>query len=428
MNKKKTVTATFDSLSYSGYGSGVTSDGKKVYAWNAYPGEVAKVDLFGYKKEPLKGTAVEIIKPSKYRIPPREKHFLITSPWQTVSYEREIIWKTIIVRRVWKEVSGIDLGDGLKCVYDNYQFNYRNSIEFNTIDTEEGIRTALMKRGRKEVSIVEKSALAYECVNDTAEDIVNQLTSFNVESSDIKRIIIRANRTREVIAGIYVTDPGFGSQCQFTLNKGLKGLQVYYSDSGVSQPVPTQLLQSYGDPKIGELVGSKILRYGVSDFFQPNIPLFERAVSKMRPYVKGEDIVDFYSGVGSIGVSLSDYVKSGVLVEESSKATEWAKRNIKENKITNMEAITSSTQDALEHITSEKVIVLDPPREGLHERVVRKLSDEKPKRIIYLSCKPYTQARDIRYLLEFYSLIFIELYNFFPRTPHIESLCVLERK
>jgi tRNA/tmRNA/rRNA uracil-C5-methylase (TrmA/RlmC/RlmD family) len=171
----KTVIATFDSLSYSGYGSGMTEDGRPIYAWNAYPGETAQVKLFGYKKEPLKGTAIEILKPSKYRISPRESHFLITSPWQTIQYEREIIWKQMIVRRLWKELVNVELPE-LTCIHDNYQFHYRNSIEFNITATGTSLSVALMKRGRQKVVPVSGSALAYECINDTAHDIVSQLS------------------------------------------------------------------------------------------------------------------------------------------------------------------------------------------------------------------------------------------------------------
>ncbi len=424
----KTVTVNFDKLSYSGYGSGVTDDGKTVYAWNAYPGERAVVKLFSHKKEPYKGTAIEILKPSKYRISPREGHFFITSPWQTIDYKREITWKKMIVRQIWSELADVDVS-GIDCVFDNYQFNYRNSIEFNIANTDNGLSIALMKRGRTEVVPVPSSALAYECVNRVALDIVGQLDSQGVDSSDIKRLIVRSNRMQEVVSCLYVTDPGFGSDFKVSLHGNLKGLQVYYSDSSVSQPVPTQLIQSHGDTQIAELVCGKILRFGVTEFFQPNIPMFEKAVQRMREYVRGKDIVDFYSGVGSIGIGLSDVINSCVLVEQSDKATEWAKRNIEENNLSSrISAVATSAQDALEYIKKDKVIIVDPPREGLHESVIDRLKQILPDRIIYLSCKPYTQVRDIRPLLEFYSLEHVELYNFFPRTPHVESLCVLERK
>lgn len=91
-------------------------------------------------------------------------------------------------------------------------------------------------------------------------------------------------------------------------------------------------------------------------------------------------------------------------------------------------AILAPSETALEHITGDSTIILDPPRAGLHQDVVDKLLEAAPERIIYLSCNPVTQARDVALLAEKYGIHHHQGYNFFPRTPHIEHLVILDKK
>jgi 23S rRNA (uracil1939-C5)-methyltransferase len=92
-----------------------------------------------------------------------------------------------------------------------------------------------------------------------------------------------------------------------------------------------------------------------------------------------------------------------------------------------LSTILSESESALDYITKDKIIILDPPRAGLHDKVIHRLTIEKPPRILYLSCNPSTQARDIRQLMDGgYTVAYARGYNFFPATPHIESFIVLE--
>ena len=133
-------------------------------------------------------------------------------------------------------------------------------------------------------------------------------------------------------------------------------------------------------------------------------------------------VVDLYSGVGSIGLTIGG--PGTTLVEINEHAVREMKRNIKELGI-DATPVLAASERALDHITSDKIIIVDPPRAGLHADVITKLLEAKPTRIIYLSCNPVTQARDIGLLNTVYELQFYKGYNFFPRTPHIEGLAVL---
>jgi len=139
--------------------------------------------------------------------------------------------------------------------------------------------------------------------------------------------------------------------------------------------------------------------------------------------VKDKQTVDLYSGVGSVGLTIGG--DNVTLVELNEHAVREMERNIAElgKKAT---AVLAASERALDYITSDKTIIVDPPRAGLHDDVIWRLIDEKPQRIIYLSCNPVTQARDIARLTEVYGIKAHRGYNFFPHTPHIEHLVVLD--
>ncbi len=101
-------------------------------------------------------------------------------------------------------------------------------------------------------------------------------------------------------------------------------------------------------------------------------------------------------------------------------------RNISSLDITATPVLASS-ENALDQITSDRLVIVDPPRAGLHRDVADRLLEVTPSRIVYLSCNPVTQARDVRFLLDKYSIAYVQGYNFFPRTPHIENLIVLNK-
>jgi 23S rRNA (uracil1939-C5)-methyltransferase len=135
--------------------------------------------------------------------------------------------------------------------------------------------------------------------------------------------------------------------------------------------------------------------------------------------------IDLYSGVGTIGLTIGG--DNVTLVEVDENAVREMKRNIDTLGLS-ANAVLAPSEKALEHIVADKTIIVDPPRAGLHEDVINRLIEVKPERIIYLSCNPVTQARDVAMLGETYGIRHHRGYNFFPRTPHIENLLILDLK
>ena len=135
--------------------------------------------------------------------------------------------------------------------------------------------------------------------------------------------------------------------------------------------------------------------------------------------------IDLYAGVGTIGLTIGG--DNITLVESNADAVREMQRNITELGRTDARAVLASSEQALDHITGKEIVIVDPPRAGLHSDVIATLLQQLPPRILYLSCNPVTQARDVALLQQHYRIAWHRGYNFFPHTPHIEHLVVLDK-
>ena len=181
------------------------------------------------------------------------------------------------------------------------------------------------------------------------------------------------------------------------------------------------------DPRISDLRADFLREtssYGNSDDEQSAKTPVKAGRSDHETHSK---VIDLYSGVGSIGLTIGG--GNVTLIESNEHAVREMERNIVAlGRNESAQAVLAPSEKALDYITSDAMIIVDPPRAGLHEDVVGRLLDVQPERIIYLSCNPVTQARDVARLAEGYGIRAHRGYNFFPRTPHIEHLVVLDKK
>ena len=349
-----------------------------------------------------------------------------------------------MAEETYHDIGKFDLPNELELVADqNRQFGYRNKMEYSFTEDDNGeISLAFFKRGHKQKIPIKHSQLAHPWLNSTAQQILDWINKTDMTTRNLKSLIIRSNEKKETIAGLFIKDELF-FQDYPELNETLKGFQLYYSTHKSPASVPTKLIYSEGQDNLKESItppnhqtakgqqqkASLNLSYGLFSFFQVNVPLFETVLTDMLPYLDRDiEVVDFYSGVGAIGLSLADHFKIGTLVDNVDEAIEFAVQNIEENNVTNCQAFASPAEKMTELITSDKTIIFDTPRTGLNNNVVRKVMEEKQQTILYLSCNLSTQARDIEMLKDVYQPTFVKLYNFFPRTPHIEGLVVIVKR
>lgn len=209
------------------------------------------------------------------------------------------------------------------------------------------------------------------------------------------------------------------------LPEGVQGLRVYHSNPKSPASVTTALLQEVGDPLLHDTLLGKPFAYDADSFFQVNLPIFEQVLRRIAEQCTAEQIVDMYAGTGSIGLSVAR--RQVELVELDAASAAMARINAQASGL-EAKVIETSAEKALDSIRGDCPVIFDPPRAGLHDHVTTRVLDVVPSQVVYLSCNPATQARDLAKLQEVYAIEFFEAFNFFPHTPHIETLAVLRKK
>lgn len=403
-------------LVHGGQGLAELADGRKVFVWNALPGETVRVRVIKKKRSYAEAIAEEIVTASNERVAAREENYLATSPWQMMTYEPENTYKASIVSDLFAhEKVQLPAFDGV--VHEAEEWQYRNKMEYSFWGDDDGLHLALHRRGSHGKQIVQGSLLAMPALDAGANAVLAELQKLNPRAGDLKTIIVRVSQKGDVVAALYTKLESF---TKISLPDGVKGLRVYHSNPKSPASVPTKLLYELGDVTLHDSILGRNFIYDVESFFQVNLPIYEKALSRIREYAQ-DGPVDMYAGVGSIGLN----VGSETLIELDSATAAMARKNAKDG---GEEVVEASTEKALEYITGEQPIIFDPPRAGLHAKVVERCLEVLPPQITYLSCNPATQARDLALLQEKYAIEFFEVYNFFPKTPHIETLAVLSRK
>jgi len=407
-------------LVHGGQGLAELPDGKKVFVWNALPGETVNIRVIKKKRSYAEAIAEEIVLASPEREVPREANYLATSPWQMMTLAAENKYKAEIVRDLFahEKVSLPKFGE---VVHDDQEWYYRNKMEYSFWGDDDGLHLALHQRGSHGKQIVQGSELAMMPVDKGANAVLAELQKLQPRAGDLKTIIVRCSQKGDVVAALYTKLTSFS---KIALPKGVKGLRVYHSNPQSPASVPTKLLYKLGDATLQDELLGKTFRYDVDSFFKVNLPIYEKVLKRIQEHCAA-DQVDMYAGVGSIGLSVAKQWTQ--LIELDPATVEMARQNFAASGLDG-EVVEASTEKALEYIVADKPVIFDPPRSGLHPKVVEKCLETLPPQIIYLSCNPATQARDLNLLQEKYDIIFFEVYNFFPRTPHIETLAVLTRK
>lgn len=432
MKKKYYITVTIEKLVFGGQALAYFED-HTVFIWNALPGEVCRVLVTKRKKSHWEGLATEILSPSKYRIKEEEAHYLSSSPWGIMSIEKELDFKQSIATETYQHIGKMALNSGLDIFGNNQLYGYRNKIEFSFYEyndddqTGKGVTLAFFQRGQKYKVPVVASLLAEPVINNVAQQILEWINDNNLTRYNLKTLIVRSNGKGEAIAALFLKDH-LKFHSYPNLDEKLTGFHIYYSNPQSPASVPTELIYSAGQNYLIATIQDTKLKFGLLGFFQVNISVFEQALKEISQWIpENKPLIDFYAGVGAISLPLSKHFTSALLVDNNEEAIQYAHDNIALNNIKNCTAELIAAENITAVITSEHTVVVDPPRAGLHKDVTEKLLREKPHTIIYLSCNLSTQARDIQLLQTAYTVEFMKLYNFFPRTPHIEGLCVLKR-
>lgn len=425
-----TVTVTLDKIVGGGQTLGTLEDGRKIFVWGGLPGETVEVIVTKKKSKYAEGIVTNIVTASAERVEPHDpESYLSTSPWQLMSFEAEQTYKAALITEAF-ELHGVELPHKVEIATDGNEYNYRNKVEFSWYGREENgeeqLDLAFFRRGSKGKIPVDGTSLANEPINQLARAIRDVLREKKVTARELKTLLIRSDRHGNCVWQLYVKDRPFDALTeQDVTNLNAQGGEIIYSDPRSPASRITERLASFGNQILEDTIQNISFRYATEGFFQINLPVYEMALKDMQKWVESKPVVDLYSGVGTIGLTIGG--DDVTLVEINEDAVREMRANIKALG-KNAEAVLAASEKALDYINANATIVVDPPRAGLHSDVIDKLLETKPSRVLYLSCNPVTQARDVSLLADAYNISSHRGYNFFPRTPHIEHLVVLELK
>ena len=458
MKKLLRETIQLEKIVGGGQALGTLADGRKAFVWGGLPGETVVAEFATQKRNYVEGIVTEVVSASPERLTPKDPaSYLSTSPWQIMSFTAEQSHKQHLIDEAF-ELHGITLPSTTEVYSNGQQYAYRNKVEFSFWwDNESSqLDLAFFRRGSHGKIPVDGTALARPEINQLALTIRDILRTKAVEARSLKTLMIRCDQTGHCVFQLYVKDPPTmsGGQADYVITEadfattGAQGGEVIYSDYRSPASVITERLATYGNTALTDTVLGVPFRYACEGFFQVNVPVYEQALKDMGEWVTSADssmqhvvgsmgttsaelssggsaVIDFYSGVGSIGFTIGG--DNPTLIELNPAAVAEMRRNREAlgKKATVVEA---SAETSLDYISADAIVIVDPPRAGLHDDVTARLLEVQPPRIIYLSCNPVTQARDVSRLLGAYRISAHRGYNFFPRTPHIEHLVVLDLK
>ncbi len=406
------------------------SEGKVVFCYGVLPDETARVRVTFEKKNFAEAELLEIVTPSPKRVPAKEDHYLSCSPWQVMEYGFQCETKKGLIEdllyQTTKETIRLDKFYGAQRT-----FGYRTKIEYSFTGEPGALSFAFHKRGnyREKYLLPQGCALIGPEANAAAVKVLAVINSLKLSTADVKTLIVReAKNPGSRVAALFLKRKDI--ELPDMNIEGLNGFLAVYSDPVSSVSQVDEILKTWGDDAVTEEILGGRFTYGFDCFFQNNVELFAEALKEMRAAAfKCGKLVDLYSGVGVIGLTLRDLADKVVAVESSDSSAKYAAINALRNKADNFEMVCSLSEKAKDGLfNGTDILVVDPPRAGLHNKVIKRIMEILPKRIIYLSCNPITQGRDAAFFLEKYKIVRSAGFDFYPNTPHAETLLVFERE
>ena len=373
----------------------------------------------------------------------------------------EFSWysESVVSRAVSQKKSGLVSGPELFSD-NNQEIDADSDREESSGDT---LDLAFFRRGSKGKIVVDGTSLAHPVINNLARAVRDLLRHKRVAARQLKTLLVRCDQSGSCVWQLYVKDrlPEIITADE-AARLPAQGGEIIYSDPRSPASRITERLARFGNTTLTDAILGIPFRYACEGFFQVNIPVYEQALRDMKewvpydcnsqhsgrqlghhqkiirdprevaqifsgvPLAANQPILDFYAGVGTIGLTIGG--SNVTLVEINADAVREMQRNITELDRTDARAVLAPSEQALDYITGKEIVIVDPPRAGLHSDVIATLLQQLPPRILYLSCNPVTQARDVALLQQHYRIAWHRGYNFFPRTPHIEHLIILDKK
>jgi 23S rRNA (uracil1939-C5)-methyltransferase len=432
---------TIDDLAFGGNGV-ARLDGYVVFVRDAVPGDRVRAVVTKRKRAYAEARTVEILQPSPERIPPRADH--PGAPWQVLPYERQLAVKAAQVDDALRRIGRLD-GYALEPIVPAVeQWRYRNKLEYSFGAAPDGtLVCGFHAPGSWErIEHVEDCLLASERGNEVRRAALAWCRERGLRAYDrreqaglLRNLVVReGRRTGEVQVRLVTSDErveldGFADAV------GADSV-LWTRVAGVGETTAggvSELLQ--GTDTIDEELAGLRFHVSADAFLQTNTEMAERLYGAVAEYagLQGwERVYDLFCGIGTIGLSLAPRAGEVWGLEIVEDAIADAIANARANEIDNARFFAGDVRLALRELVERAgrpdLLVVDPPRAGLSAKVVRRIVEASPSRIVYVSCNPTTLAPNAAQLVEAgYALTRVRPFDMFPQTPHIECVALLER-
>jgi 23S rRNA (uracil1939-C5)-methyltransferase len=439
-------------------------DGRAVFVEGVAPGDIVDLKIIKKKKSYLEARPVHFHFLSEKRAEPFCEHFTLCGgcKWQHLQYKFQVESKRQQIIDNFQRIGRFPFPEVNQIIASSETTHYRNKLEYTfsnkrwlsneEIQSEQeiersGVGFHLPGHFDKVVDIV-RCYLQREPTNQIRNEIRAYATSLKLTFYDLKEntgllrnLIVRTTSTDQtmvivqfgendennipwLMAHIQSTFPAIDS-LYYVIN--LKNNETFYDQN--------MILYS-GKAFIEEKINHLTFKIGPKSFFQTNTIQTEKLYSKVMEmaHLTGNEIVyDLYCGTGTITNFIAQNAKKAIGIESIKEAIDDARENTKLNKIDNSFFVVGDIKDVLdENFISTHgrpdVIVTDPPRAGMHKDVVQAILKLSPARIVYVSCNPATQARDLAFMTDNYTIKEVQPFDMFPHTHHLENIVLLSKK
>jgi 23S rRNA (uracil1939-C5)-methyltransferase len=425
-------------------GNGVARlDGYVVFVAGAIPGDRVRAQVTKSKRAYAEARAIEVLEPSPERIEPVADH--PGAPWQVLPYERQLEVKHEQVGDALERIGRLEGFDLEPIVGAAETWRYRNKLEYSFGTGDDGeLVCGFHAPGRFDrILALEDCKLASERGNAVREQVLAWCRERGLSAWDrreqrglLRNLVVREGRRTGQIQVRLVTSPGEIPANELADAVDCEGL-FWTRTAGLGESTrggETVLLS--GAPQMHERLGDLDFLISPEAFFQTNTEMAEvlYGVAAERAGLRGhERVFDLYCGIGTIGLSLAARAREVAGVEIVEEAVADAIENARLNEITNASFYAGDIRLAMRDLVEQEgrpdVCVIDPPRAGLSAKVVRRVIEAGPERIVYVSCNPTTLAPNAAQLVEAgWHLRSVRPVDLFPQTPHIECVALLERE
>lgn len=463
MKRKRLEKLPITGIATKGKALARTDEGLVVFVQGAVPGDIADVEVYKKRRSYAEGRVAQLISPSPDRIDPVCEHFGACGgcQWQHLSYQAQLRHKQQEVTDNLQRIGGLELPEPLPILGCENSYGYRNKMEYSFSN-----RRWLTQEEIQGESTLERNALGFHkpgmwdkvvdinnchlqaesanAIRNFVRDysIAHQLDFFDHrnKSGFLRTMMIRNTSIGQwmVVIQFFKEDTQARTALLDALVEALPQINSvhYVINNKPNDSIYDQDIICYqGEPYIEEQMEGLVFRITPKAFYQTNsAQAYElyKIVRKLAQLTEAERVYDLYTGLGTIAQFVAKDAAYVVGVESVPEAIDAAKENASRNQLSNtffevgdMKKVFND--DFVSRHGLPDVVITDPPRDGMHKDVVHQLLKLQPKRIVYVSCNPATQARDLALMKNDYEVKEVQPVDMFPHTQHVENVVLLER-